>query len=121
MNLVLMKAGYPPSVIEKIAQKGYYRALARADEGESDALVNFVGRSVERSLTLYLEAVTPQKGPPEKDETWIPLREAAKDTPYGQDYLSLLARKGRLEARKQGRNWYTTRKAVRAYIRSVQE
>jgi len=120
MNLVLMKDGYPPTVIEKIVRRSYYRTLARADEGEPQPLVNFVGRAVERSLMLYLEAITPQTSPPAKDETWILLREAVIDTPYSQEYLSLLARKGRLEARKQGRNWYTTRKAVRAYIRSVQ-
>jgi hypothetical protein len=120
MNLVLMKDGYPPTVIEKIVRRSYYRTLARADEGEPQPLVNFVGRAVERSLMLYLEAITPQTRPPAKDETWILLREAVIDTPYSQEYLSLLARKGRLEARKLGRNWYTTRKAVRAYIRSVQ-
>jgi hypothetical protein len=32
--------------------------------------------------------------------------------------LSLLARTGRLEALKRGRNWYTTRRAVEAYIAS---
>jgi hypothetical protein len=47
------------------------------------------------------------------------LREAAQDAPYSQDYLSLLARKGRLEAIKRGRNWYTTRRAVAAYRASV--
>jgi hypothetical protein len=40
-------------------------------------------------------------------------------TPYSQDYLSLLARTGRLEAIKRGRNWYTTRQALAAYLESV--
>jgi hypothetical protein len=82
-------------------------------------LVNFVGRAVERSLTLYLEACTPRTSPPLDDETWIPLRIAAEGTPYSQEYLSLLARKGRLEAMKKGRNWYTTRKAVKEYMESI--
>ena len=77
------------------------------------------GRNV--SLTLYLEACTPQTGPLPDDETWIPLRQAVQGIPYSQDYLSLLARRGRLEAIKRGRNWYTTRKAVRAYMRSVKK
>jgi len=34
---------------------------------------------------------------------------------YSQEYLSLLARTGRLEAVKRGRNWVTTRRAVEAY------
>jgi len=119
MNLLLMRHGYPPTVIERIHRREYYRVLAQADKGHLTPLVNFVGRAVERSLVLYLEAIQPQNGPPPEDEVWIPLRQAAQGTPYSQDYLSLLARKGRLEAIKHGRNWYTTRKAVDEYLRSV--
>ena len=119
MNLLLMQAGYPPTVIEHAHRRGYYRALAQADAGNPAPLVNLVGRAVERALTLYLEACTPRTAPPPEEETWIPLREAARGTPYSQEYLSLLARTGRLEAIKRGRNWYTTRKAVAAYRRSV--
>lgn len=35
-------------------------------------------------------------------------------TPYSQEYLSLLARTGRLEALKRGRNWYTMPSAIGA-------
>jgi len=82
-------------------------------------LVNFVGRAVERSLTFFLEACTPRTGPPSPEDEWIPLRKAAQGTPYSQEYLSLLARKGRLEAIKRGRAWYTTRRAVAEYQASV--
>lgn len=121
MNLSLMRKGYPPTVIRKIQRKQYYRVLAQADQDNPEPLVNFVGRNTERSLILYLEACTPQTGPKPTDEQWIPLREAAEDVSYSQEYLSLLARKGRLEAIKRGRNWYTTKKAVQAYRRSVKE
>ncbi|MBT3315829.1 MAG: Fic family protein [Anaerolineae bacterium] len=121
MNLLLIKDGYPPSVIERVNRQQYYRVLAQADEGNLRPLVNFVGRAVERSLTLTLEAATPRSAPPPTDEQWIPLSEAAQDSPYTKDYLSLLARKGRLEALKRGRNWYTTRKAVEKYRREVKE
>jgi hypothetical protein len=47
------------------------------------------------------------------------LREAAVDSPYSQEYLSLLARTGRLEAVKRGRNWYTTRRAIESYRQSI--
>ena len=72
-------------------------------------------------LTLYLEACTPRTVPPAVEDEWIPLREAAQGTHYSQEYLSLLARRGRLEAIKRGRNWYTSRRAVAAYQRSVEE
>ncbi len=47
---------------------------------------------------------------------FIPLAEAAKNTPYSQEYLSLLARRGKIFARKRGRNWYTTREAIKEYL-----
>jgi len=119
MNLILIKEGYPPAVIERVHRKQYYRVLAQADEGKIVPLVNFLGRAVERSLLQTLDAVTPQSEPRPAEETWIPLREAAEGSPYSQEYLSLLARKGRLEAIKRGRNWYTTRKAIEAYSKEV--
>ncbi len=119
MNLMLMQAGYPPTIILRINRRQYYQALVRADSGDLRPFINFVGRAVERSLTLYLEACTPLSEPVAVRDVWIPLAEAARDTPYSQEYLSLLARKGRLEAVKRGRVWYTTRQAVETYIKSV--
>jgi Fic family protein len=121
MNLVLMRAAYPPAIIARANRAQYYRALAAADRGDNAPLVNLVGRAVERSLTLYLEAVTPQPAPPPADQAWLPLREAAERTSYSQEYLSLLARTGRLEAIKRGRNWYTTRQALDAYVASLRQ
>ena len=121
MNLILMRAGYPPTVILRINRQQYYRVLTEADAGKVDPLVNFVGRAVERSLTLYLEASTPRQSQPADTETWIPLREAAEGTPYSQEYLSLLARLGRIDALKRGKAWYTTRKAIEQYLQSLEK
>lgn len=121
MNLILMQAGYPPTVIQRINRQQYYRVLDQADAGKPAMLVNFVGRAVERSLNLYLEACTPVIATPSLEAEWIPLREAAEGTPYSQEYLSLLARTGRIEAVKRGRVWYTTRVAVVEYRKSVAE
>ena len=119
MNLLLMRDGYPPTIIMRTNRRQYYRVLAQADDGNEAPLGNFVGRAVERSLTLYLEACTPRTAPPAPEDEWIPLREAARGSPYSQEYLSLLARKGRLEAIKRRRVWYTTRRAVATYLTSV--
>ncbi len=121
MNLLLIKEGYPASIIERVHRKQYYRVLSQADEGKYAPLVNFLGRAVERSLTQALEAAIPRSKALPDEEVWIPLREAAKNSPYSQEYLSLLARKGRLEAIKRGRNWYTTQKAVAAYLEEVEK
>lgn len=119
MNLILFKQGYPPAVILRVNRKQYYQVLMQADAGKSDPLVNFVGRAVDHSLTLYLEASAPKAKRPSPNEYWIPLSQAVEGTTYTQEYLSLLARQGRIEAIKRGRNWFTTRKAVKEYQESV--
>jgi len=120
MNLILFRQGYPPTVIMRVNRRQYYQVLMQADADHLEGMVNFVGRAVERSLTLYLEACTPMTTPPTSEDEWIRLTEAAEGTSYSQEYLSLLARKGRLEAIKRGRVWYTTRRAVVAYRQSVE-
>jgi Fic family protein len=120
MNLVLFRHGYPPTVLLQANRQQYYQALMQADAGRPGPLANFVSKAVERSLTLYLEACTSRTSPPEADQTWISLAQAAEGTPYSQEYLSLLARKGRLEAIKRGRAWLTTRQAVENYRKSVE-
>ena len=120
MNLILMRAGYPPTVIQRVNRRLYDRVLEQADAGKPAAVVNFVGRAVERSLNLYLEACTLVLTPPGIEDEWIPLSQAAAGTPYSQEYLSLLARSGKIEAVKRGRVWFTTRRAVEEYRRSVE-
>lgn len=121
MNVILMRAGYPPAIIATASRLQYYRVLSQADNGNLAPIVNFVGRAVERSLTLYVEACTPQTGPPSPQEEWISLREAAKFVSYSQDYLSLLARQGKLEAIKKGNIWHTTRRALQDYEDSLRK
>ena len=81
MNLVLMRAGYPPAVIEGINRRQYYFVLEQADAGKPAPLVNFVGSAVEQSQNLYLEACNPVASPPAPGDEWISLREAASGTP----------------------------------------
>ncbi len=119
MNLLLMRSGYPPTVILRINRGQYYSALAKADSGNPTVLENFVGRAVEKSLELYIEACKPAVKSPKPEEEWLPLRDACVGTPYSQEYLSLLARLGRIDARKRGRNWYTTRRAIKEYQNPV--
>ena len=120
MNLILMRAGYPPTVILRTNRQQYYRVLSEADTGKAEPLVNFVGRAVERSLSMYLEACTPRLSQPAEIDAWIPLRDAAKRTSYSPEYLSLLARLGRIEAVKRGKVWFTTMQAIQKYIDSVE-
>jgi hypothetical protein len=36
--------------------------------------------------------------------------------PYGQEYVSLLVRQGKIDAFKEGKNWYTSKEALSNYI-----
>lgn len=119
MNIILLRAGYPIACILKFDRSRYYRYLALADKGEFKPFVNFIGRVVERSLNLYLQALEPIKK--KKPEKYISLAEAAQGTPYSQEYLSLLARRGKIEAFKIQRNWVTTKEAIRKYIKVVKK
>ena len=56
-----------------------------------------------------------QVDPPPNGEL-ISLAEAASLTPYSQEYISLLARKGKILAWKKGRNWYTTKRVILDYV-----
>lgn len=47
----------------------------------------------------------------------VSISQVAKGTPYSAEYLSLLARKGKLKAVKISRDWLTTREAVLSYVR----
>lgn len=49
-------------------------------------------------------------------EKYLSMKEASKITPYEQDYLSLLARRGELRAKKIGRNWFTRVEWLNDYI-----
>jgi hypothetical protein len=55
----------------------------------------------------------------EKEHTkeYISMAEAANICTYDQEYLSLLARRGLLQAEKIGKKWYTTRHWLNDYLR----
>ncbi len=110
MNLMLIRAGYPPAIILNSDRKKYHNALSRADRGDFEAFFKVIGQAVERSLDMYLRALGVDT------EELLSLSELAKDSIYSQDYLSLLARQGKLSAIKLGRNWLSSKKAVEDYI-----
>ena len=68
----------------------------------------------ESTIPQVNEEIGSPPAPPEG--TLIPLAEAAGLTPYSQEYISLLARRGKLLAWKRGRNWFTTKEAVAEYV-----
>ncbi len=115
MNLVLMQNGYPPAVILNIDRKKYYRVLKMADLDRLQEFIDFIGRAIERSLIIYLNSIKPET---EKTghQGYISLKEATKYCDYSLEYLSLLARQGKIPAVKFNRNWMTTREAIESYL-----
>lgn len=116
LNLILLRNGYPLTPIRNVERKKYLDALKRADQGDFNTYVQYVARCVEQMLDLYLLEI---EGKGKRGEKLIPLSEAAKGTTYSAEYLSLLARRGMLDAVKVGRVWMTTRSTVKRYLSSV--
>jgi Fic family protein len=113
MNTILMQNGYPLVIVLKNDRKKYYRVLSRADKKDFVPLIRFIAQCVERSLNIYLKAVTPSS---EKKDKFASLSEISKATPFSAKYLNLLARQGKLEAYKQGRTWLSSKEAVNKYL-----
>ncbi|MFA6391969.1 MAG: Fic family protein [Patescibacteria group bacterium] len=113
MNLILMKSGYPLTIILKNDRKKYYNVLAKADTGDYASLVNFIAQTVERSFDIYLKTLSSKKN----KEKLISLKELTKKTSYSAKYLNLLVRQGKLEAYKEGRNWLSSKEALDRYIK----
>ncbi len=111
-NLLLMKEGFPPAIILKNDRKKYYDALNKANSGDYAKLLLLVMQALERSLDIYLSNFTNTYD----DFQSISDIVSEPDFPYGQEYVSLLARQGKIGAFKEGRNWLTSKDAVIQYM-----
>ncbi|SFA72531.1 Fic family protein [Flavobacterium swingsii] len=116
MNLLLMKKGFPPAIILKNDRKKYYEALNQANNGNYQKLILLMCQAQERTLNIYLNAL------PDNEEEYDTISNIVSEpsSPYGQEYISLLARQGKIDAYKEGRNWLTTKKAIDNYIENRQ-
>lgn len=112
MNLLLMRCGFPPAIILKNDRKKYYEALNQANGGNYQKLTLLMCQALERTLNIYLNAL------PGNDNEYIEISNLVQEPgmAYGQEYISLLARQGKIDAYKEGRNWLTTREAVENYM-----
>ncbi|MEZ4915840.1 MAG: Fic family protein [Chitinophagales bacterium] len=114
MNLLLMKAGFPPAIILKNDRKKYYAALNQANNGNYQKLLLLIAQAAERTIDIYLSALPSTDL--DDDYQSISTIVSEPDVPYGQEYVSLLARQGKIDAYKEGRNWVTTKNAIKYYI-----
>ena len=116
MNLILMRKGFPPAIILSNDRKKYYDALNQANKGNYQKLMLLMSQAQERTLNIYLSSL------PDNDYDFQEISSIVSEpsTPYGQEYISLLARRGKIDAHKEGRNWFTTSKAIQEYIETRQ-
>ncbi|SOD20543.1 Fic family protein [Pedobacter xixiisoli] len=113
MNLLLMRKGFPPAIILKNDRKKYYDALNQANNGSYHKLCLLMLQATERSLNMYINAM-----PGNSYDDYEPISSIVSepDFPYGQEYVSLLARTGKIDAYKEGKNWLTTKEAIEEYV-----
>lgn len=113
MNLLLMRKGFPPAIILKNDRKKYYEALNQANSGNYQKLMLLMSQALERTLNIYISSL------PDNDYDFQEISNIVSEPnelPYGQEYISLLARQGKIDAHKEGRNWFTTKKAIEEYM-----
>lgn len=112
MNLILMRCGFPPAIILKNDRKKYYEALNQANGGNYQKLTLLMCQALERTLNIYKSAM------PDNYTEYQEISDIVQEPnfPYGQEYISLLARTGKIDAYKEGRNWLTTKEAIEDYM-----
>ncbi len=107
-----MKEGYPPAIILRNDRKKYYDALNAANNEDYSKLLLLVLQAVERGLDIYLSSLT------NTYDEYKSISSLVKEdgVPYGEEYISLLARKGKIDAFKEGKNWLTSQQAITDYL-----
>lgn len=118
MNLLLMRKGFPPAIILKADRKKYYEALNLANNGNYQKLILLMCQAVERTLNIYLSVLPNNEN--EYDTISNIVSEPRDVYGFSQEYVSLLARQGKIDAYKEGKNWYTSKKAIENYINNRQ-
>jgi Fic family protein len=116
LNFMLLRDGYAPAFLLREWKGRYLQALHAADYGNYTALIQLIGQAVEMGLDFYLDACAAVP-----DEHYQPLADLALAHGYDINYLGLLARQGKLEARKWNRRWYATPAALARYEEEAQQ
>jgi Fic family protein len=111
-NLFFMKKGYPPIVLKQEQRKLYYQVLHQADRGNIAPLAVFLAKGMNEALQYYLSVFI-------DEEHLITLKELAQHSSYTQEYLSLRARQDKLDAVKLEEVWYSSKRALKEYIKTI--
>lgn len=99
MNLVLMMLGFPPAIIRKRDRLAYITALETAQTGGTkDAYLKLIAKAVERSLDIYLKAVSGESDSNELDsDVLLKIGELAKKVGVPNSTIRHWTKEGLLE------------------------
>jgi hypothetical protein len=112
LNLLLVRAGYPPAIIYKGDRSRYLMALRRADQGDPGPLGEFLARAVLDNLYKFI--VPAIAGP----ARLVPLPALATKE-LSANALRVAASRGRLKAAKAADGtWRSSRAWVDEYVAS---
>ena len=107
-NLLLVRRGLPPAIIQKRQRSAYQQALQRADLGNFAQLANLFAQGIFRSLSWFAQ--------PEPEEGLVPLSALATEE-INVAALRVAAARGRLRAKRPpGGRWLSTPEWVADYI-----
>lgn len=109
-NWELIQAEYPPVVIRLQQRARYLRALERADNADTNGLVELFARAVSESINRF---ILPRLA---GDARLLPLRALAEGSRYSSAYLRQLANSGRLRAVRHGGLWLSSHAALHEYM-----
>jgi Fic family protein len=109
MNLLLIRAGHPPAIIQKRERIAYLKALQRSDRGDDAPLGELIARAVLDSLLRFLLPAVAG------DVKLLPL-DALATKELSVAALRQAAERGRLLARKDTRgSWRSSKRWVADY------
>lgn len=107
-NLLLVRRGLPPAIIQKRQRSAYQQALQRADLGSFAQLADLFAQGIFRSLAWFAQ--------PEPEEGLVPLSALATEE-INVAALRVAAARGRLRAKRPpGGRWLSTPEWVADYI-----
>lgn len=107
-NLLLVRRGLPPAIIQKRQRSAYQQALQRADLGNFAQLADLFAQGIFRSFAWFAQ--------PEHEEGLMPLS-ALETEEINVAALRVAAARGRLRAKRPpGGRWLSTSEWVADYI-----
>lgn len=110
-NLLLVRAGVPPAIINKTRRSHYLSALARADDGDPGQLAEVLARAVSTSVERHM---LPALAGPAR---LVPLA-SLETRKLSRVALLSAAKRKRLQTVKMGDQYYSTRRWVQQYVGS---